>query len=484
MNRRQFLKGAAGLAAVGLLGAAGCAQPAAPAAAPTTAPAPKATEAPKPAATTAPAAVATAAPAATQAPAAAQPVALTVWWWGEQEAPGLEKWMKQTVDMYKTVKPNVSISTVLQSGDTLYPAFRAAAQAKKGPDIQYLWSGVWTMEDVWAGSVAPISDLLPQDVQHILPGLRDETAFDGKIWGLGWYMAPVLMAYNKDLFKKAGLDANAPPATWADLLTASDKLNAASVTPWGYGFKGETGKGLFVGMFLPQEMDASWELLKPTVGEESYSSPKYTGWFARLAELIKRGGFNKDCMSLDYQQGQNLFPAGKAAMTVGVSSNIANWAKDMGEDKVGVMPAPAFGKGKLAGTIGNLAQQLTVTSFSPNKQSAADFLAYMHTPERLKAMYEQSSALPADDRFDLSAVKSAADKAVLQLAKDKGSIWYQDYLPAKIDREAFGASIDRLFLGDFTPDQAVKFVDDYVKKWQNDNASTVAQLKKWRGSFK
>ena len=75
------------------------------------------------------------------------PAKLTVWWWGEQEAPGAEKWMTDTVAKYTAAHPNVTFETVLQSTDNLVTAFKTAAAAKQGPDIQYFWGGVWTLED-------------------------------------------------------------------------------------------------------------------------------------------------------------------------------------------------------------------------------------------------------------------------------------------------------------------------------------------------
>lgn len=416
---------------------------------------------------------------ATTAPSGGTGNSVTVWWWGEQEAAGLEKWMDETVKMYAEKNPNVKVETVLQSTEALYPAFHAAAQAKKGPDVQYLWSGIYTMEDVWAGNVAPISDLAPDEVQHIFPSLRGETAFEGKTYGLGWYMAPILWAYNKELFTKAGLDATKPPVTWADLLTACEKLKAAGISPIGYGFKGASGHGNFAGGFLVQELDNSWELLRPTVGDAKFTDPKFGGWFARIDELNKKGCFNNDIMSLDYQGGMNLFPAGQVAMTIAPVSVISGWEKDMGADKLGTMLPPVFGKGKAAGTLGNTAQQLTITTFAANAKAGADFIAFMHTPERLKAMYDQARALPPDDRFDTSAVQSSTDKQVLQWAKEKGSIWYQDYLPSMIDREAVFTAIDKVILGEFSPEQAAQSVEDYAVRWRGQNADSVATLKKW-----
>ena len=94
---------------------------------------------------------------------AAEPVKLVVWWWGEQEAPGAQKWLDETIAKYKEAHPNVTIETVLQSTDTLIPAFQSAAAAKQGPDIQYFWGGVWTLENAWNGALIPVDDLFPAE---------------------------------------------------------------------------------------------------------------------------------------------------------------------------------------------------------------------------------------------------------------------------------------------------------------------------------
>ncbi len=92
-----------------------------------------------------------------------EPVKLVVWWWGEQEAPGAQKWMDETMAKYKDDHPNVDFETVLQSTDTLIPAFQSAAAAKQGPDIQYFWGGVWTLENAWSGAIIPLDDLISAD---------------------------------------------------------------------------------------------------------------------------------------------------------------------------------------------------------------------------------------------------------------------------------------------------------------------------------
>src|SRR5207249_2194062 len=101
-------------------------------------------------------------------------VSLTMWWWGEQEAAGAKKWLAQTIQLYEKKHPNVSIKTVLQTTNGLVPAFKAAAAAKKGPDIQYFWGGIWSLEDAWAGATKPVSDYIPaSELKHYLNTSED-----------------------------------------------------------------------------------------------------------------------------------------------------------------------------------------------------------------------------------------------------------------------------------------------------------------------
>ena len=64
-----------------------------------------------------------------------------MWYWGQQEAAGLTKFLNQSIASYEAAHPNVTIKPVLQSTDNLMPNFAAAAKAKKGPDIEYRWGG-------------------------------------------------------------------------------------------------------------------------------------------------------------------------------------------------------------------------------------------------------------------------------------------------------------------------------------------------------
>lgn len=70
--------------------------------------------------------------------AAAQAKEMDMWYWGEQELPGLQKYVNDSVAAYKaaTVKP------MLQDTAVVISQFQTAAAAGNAPDIQYLWNGI------------------------------------------------------------------------------------------------------------------------------------------------------------------------------------------------------------------------------------------------------------------------------------------------------------------------------------------------------
>src|SRR5499426_4508034 len=78
---------------------------------------------------------------------------LNMWWWGEQELPGLQGFVDDSVKHYSaaTVKP------MLQDTAVVISQFQTAAAAGNAPDIQFLWNGIYHMESVWLGYLKPLN---------------------------------------------------------------------------------------------------------------------------------------------------------------------------------------------------------------------------------------------------------------------------------------------------------------------------------------
>src|SRR5690606_4753095 len=91
-------------------------------------------------------------------------------------------------------------------------------------------------------AIVPIDQLAASDAdKQWLGGFYDafmqNSRTGGHVWGVPFQRSTIVMYYNKDLFKQAGLDPERAPATWDELVEFGKKLTkkdaAGNVTQWG-----------------------------------------------------------------------------------------------------------------------------------------------------------------------------------------------------------------------------------------------------------
>ena len=423
---------------------------------------------------TAPVAVATEAPTAETT----EPIKLVMWWWGEQEAPGAEKWMNETISLYEKEHPNIKIESVLQSTDNLIPSFQSAIAAGSGPDIQYVWGGIYTLDFVWTDGLSPINDLIPADeLSHYINNF--ERTYDGKIWGVPWYLSGNPLVYNKALFKEAGLDPEKPITTWDELLAACGKLREKGIIPISGGLKDGWYGGWLYSIVGRQSFDSEKELMEASVGNAKWTDPKYAEYWSRMQQLKDANCWNEDIMSLDQYQGLDMFVQKKSAMVLGNDTFLGNWINQMGADDIGVMPLPRYADGKLADDYVVTAQGLGITSWSEHPQEAADFLMFMHTPERLNAWFNATGVLPADNRMDTSLVKQPLIQQLYEWATTTAGPNLENFVPIQIDQEAWWSGVQLLFTGSKSPEELAQFTEDTAQKWRDQNPDSIQNWETW-----
>jgi raffinose/stachyose/melibiose transport system substrate-binding protein len=417
------------------------------------------------------------------------PVKLVIWWWGEQEAKGLEGFMKESTAMYTKAHPNVTFELVLQSTESLVEAFRAAGAAGAGPDIQYFWGGIYTIEDAWNDYIVPISDYLPkEELDHIYT--KNEQMMGGKVWGLPWYMVPMVFGYNKDIFTKAGLDPQKPPKTWTELMTASAAIKKAGYSPFilgnQEGIQGGWMQGWLGGQWFGGKTPR--DIMAASIGKASYTDPKYATWWDYFGQLRDKGYLNNDYESIQLYQGMEDFMAGKGAISFGVLSSAISWVNTLGVDKVGLMSAPvvetAGGGWAKEDMIDVSSQTLAITKWSKNKEVAADFLAFLHTSERLNAMYLQSGAPPCDDRFDQGLLKTEQEKwAFKQVSSGNWFYHGENYVPIKVNTDGNYVVAQQFMDEKLTSAEAAKRVEAVAKLYRDGNPDRIKQMIAWYDDF-
>lgn len=404
---------------------------------------------------------------------------LTIWWWGQQEAPGAQTWMNQTASLFEKAHPGVVVKNVLQTTNGLYPAFEAAAQAKKGPDIEYLWGGINTLTEAWNGYLTPIDQVIPKsEWSHYLNWQEDY--YQGHLWSAPWYLSPSYpLLYNKQLFAKAGLNPNQPPRTWTQFLADCAALKAHGITPLGLGVQDGWLGGWLFELLGNQNLNSVNDLLQAQVSG-NIDTPKFTEWLTKLQQLNQLGYINSNATSLQLYQGQALFTEGKAAMTWGPGASQKNFVQALGNQNVGDMLTPVFGTGKMAGTVGATSQTLAISSFSQHKQLAAQFIEFAHSPSRMLAFYKDSGAIPADNRFNPSAIQYTEQKQLFQFMLQKPDAYTENFISTQLDSNGNFAGVQDILSGAKTPAQVGQMMQQVVLKWRQQDPAQVKEFKAWK----
>ena len=419
--------------------------------------------------------------AAAETTAAKEPVKITMWWWGEQDVPGLEGYINEVIiPEYTSIHPNVTVEAVLQGTDEAIPAFKAAAQAKEGPDIATLWYGVYWYEDLWAGNTEPISDFIkPEEMDHWLE--KSGAELNGKYWGVGLYDAALIIGYNKEMFKQIGVDESNLPVTWDDFLNVCQKLKDAGITPLAFGTS-DGWIGTFVANYFTMQLAGPQELKKAVIGERSFAEKDFTDVWSRLKILKDRGFFNENMSSIGYVDAQQEFIKGSSAMSVMTNTALSAYDKDLGGGKLAILNQPQL-TDKPVDFVPMSGYYQFITPWSKNKQEAADFLAFFHEPKIQQALFDrfEGQIMPMDDRFDFGQVSDPVTKDFYTKMQNsyKNKFFYFDYYIPWTILEAYMSSIQKLAVEDIDPEALGKEIDKAAKQWRELNKEIFENYKQW-----
>jgi ABC-type glycerol-3-phosphate transport system substrate-binding protein len=406
--------------------------------------------------------------------ASAQAKEMDFWYWGEQELPGLQKYVNDSVAAYKaaTVKP------MLQDTAVVISQFQTAAAAGNAPDLQYLWNGIYHMESVWLGYVKGLKGLVKEDIlQASNPTLLSH--FGGDIYRTGWYPLPMFWCYNKTLFEKAGLDPEAPPKTWDELLAACEKLKSAGIEPLGGGIQDGYWSEWYITHSLPQQLDSLGEAVELFIGDKDFRDPKYHQHWVKLEELKTRGYLNKDMSSLELYPGIDLVVQGKVAIGQTIGTRLPADSKATG-GKIGYMTMPVFGTGKLAGVPVVDVQGLGISTNAEDPAAAAAFLEFLQSPEQLKAFWAATGWLPSNTTFDASVIEDASVRGLWENWGLKPNISnVTNLMPGQFYERAAIPTGQQIVAGAMTGEQAGELAANTAKEWRDFNPDMVENYRKW-----
>ncbi|QQM45042.1 extracellular solute-binding protein [Streptomyces liliifuscus] len=285
---------------------------------------------------------------------------------------------------------------------------------------------------------------------------------------LPWYTGGVLLTYNTDMLKKAGIDPAKPPKTMFGLFADYEKI-------------AKSAKGKYYATMANPiwRIPADWDQMDiKTLSADGKSAvfaddPRTAQWVAWMARLYKEGAMPKDSLSSSndpstpYSQGQVAYGSTNPSFVRFVKQNSPSVYAKTG---VGQQPFDALGHTTAA------PQYISVAATSKHAPTALAFAKFLTNAENQTAWCKDPNVVifpttttSLDDPFFQNATGSDPFSQARKLVAEqlKTTTAYQTNLSPAVQK-AIVSQVQLAMQGKKSPEQAVKDAqekaDDLLKQ--------------------
>jgi len=202
--------------------------------------------------------------------------------------------MDDLIKRYNTSQSRYIVKGVaMGSYDTLQKKLLASLVAKSAPDISQNYETL-TKKFIKHRKIVCLDTILASESEDIkadiIPILLENNTFNGKLWSFPFNKSVPVMYYNKELFRKAGLDPEAPPKTFDELASYARHLTKVLNSPPGnmkiYGYA--TGKGN-VWMFTCRVLQMGGRIPTEEDRRSYFSEPPAVKAVEYIQNMVKEG---------------------------------------------------------------------------------------------------------------------------------------------------------------------------------------------------
>jgi raffinose/stachyose/melibiose transport system substrate-binding protein len=294
------------------------------------------------------------------APLAAQ-AEETVRWLHLEVNPAQVAIWTEAAHQFESAHPGVTVALQYIENEAFKAKLTTMLQSRDKPSMFYSWSGGVLKAQVAAGVLQDITPETRGYVDQLNPAAVGPFTVDGKLYGIPQALSTVGFIYNKDLFRKANVDA-AGIKTWDDLLAAVKALKAAGITPLTAGGGDKWPLALYYSALSLREGGKAAIDAAMANKDGGFNAPPFVKAGADFKQLVDLQPFQPGMLGSKYLPAVGLFADGKVAMSLVISTFYAQ-QKAIAADKKGLsaeqlgwidFPAVAGGKGQASDTLGGI----------------------------------------------------------------------------------------------------------------------------------
>ncbi|OIV37073.1 hypothetical protein BIV57_12980 [Mangrovactinospora gilvigrisea] len=251
-----------------------------------------------------------------------------------------------------------------------------------------------------SGQLLRAQDVLSGTVRGDLNStLRQAGSISGVQYGIPFGARPHLLVYNKDLFRKAGIES--APATWGELKDAAEKLKRSGTdTPYGMALATGTTAGSAQSGALAeatQWMLGSGASLTDGDGQLALGGSRESGALAWVQKNLVTGGLtgSQNPSGVNEEALESRFLAGK----VGMMSADPSLVRRLTAASTGKGAALQYATAQMPGRTGAQTSALTTSDWmvafkkNGNQDAVKQFLDFLYAPEQQAAFTDAGEGL-------------------------------------------------------------------------------------------
>ena len=322
-------------------------------------------------------------------------------WWHAMDG-ALEEWVKDLADGFNKSQSEYHVNAIYKGNYTeVMTGAIAAFRAKQQPQIVQVFEvGTATMMAA-KGAIKPVYELMADagekfDPKAYLPAVTGYYSTpDGRMLSFPLNSSTVVLYYNKDAFKKAGLDPSKPPRTWPEMGEYGKKIQAA-----GYpcGFSSQWQQWVFL------ENYSAWHNVPISTKQNGFAgldtelqlnTPLHVRLIEQLAQWQKTKLFDYGGRKGD---ANPKFATGECGMFLGSSASYAGFVKATQgkfEFGIGMMPYWPDVAGAPQNSIIGGATLWVLSGHKPEEyKGVARFFTYLSSAEVQAASHQRTGYLP------------------------------------------------------------------------------------------
>ena len=318
---------------------------------------------------------------------------LTMWVRESAADPG-----KLMVDLWNTSHEDKITLTAIPDNQVV-TKLATSAQSGDSPDL-VSFDLIYMPDFMKAGLLTDLTDQLSADPLYAthVQAYKDIATYEGKIYGVGFTPDVSVLAWNKDLYKAAGLDPEKAPTTIAEVVDHARKIRALGGDTYGFWFSGACpGCNIFV---TSPMMVAAGSKMLPRNGEDE----ALTGDGVKLVLEAYKTMWDEGIIpeNAEVDTGANFvsaFASGKIGIAGTGGFLISLMKREHPDFNYGLTLLPGAEAGQVSAFVGG--DVVAVPAGGKNEAAAREFVTWVLTDEaQLQGLAKNSILTTRTDLAD------------------------------------------------------------------------------------